>query len=183
MHHPLEAIPPDKRLQVFLPLLIATLVLFSLFRFIGPNQPYNIVDFELAGSVIKADTIVNAWTTMDRIHAGFSLGVDYLFMPLYSTTIGLACVWAASVLASRRRWWRTIGLLFAWGLWLAALFDAIENLGLSAILFGSNVEPWPQISATCATLKFGLIIIGLIYVAIGVVIRLINRSNPQPASP
>lgn len=168
MRHPLEAIPPDKRLRVFLPLLVATLALFSLFRVIGPDKP-SIVDFELAGSVSKATDVVNVWSPMERIHAGFSLGIDYLFMPLYSTTIALACVWGAGVL--KNKLWRTIGILLAWGLWVAAIFDAIENVGLTISLFGSIVDPWPIVSQVCAILKFTLLVLGLLYVIISLARR------------
>jgi hypothetical protein len=172
MTHPLVAIAPEKRLRVFVPLLTATLVLTILFRFIGPTQP-TIVDFELAGSVPKAQAIVDAWSETDRIRAGFSLGIDYLYMPVYSTTIALACVLAAFVL--KRTAWRSIGLLLAWGLWAAAIFDAVENVALLTILLGNNVAPWPQVAQICATIKFGLILAGLLYAAMGLALRLIRR--------
>lgn len=181
MRHPLEAIPPQKRPRVFLPLLVATLALTILFRFIGPSQPYTIIDFELAGSVIQAHNIVGGWTELGRIQAGFSLGIDYLYMPLYSTTIALACVWAAGVLARRSSWAGSIGIGLAWGLWLAALFDAIENIALLVILYGSIVDPWPAIAQMCATLKFGLIILGLVYTLAGVLDRLLGQRTPQAA--
>ena len=170
--HPLAAIPLDKRVRVFVPLLIATLIITLLFRFIGPAQP-TIVDFELAGSVQKADQIINAWNENDHSRAGFSLGFDYLYMPIYSTTIALACVMAASVL--QRKAWTSIGVLLAWGLWLAALFDATENLALLTELLGNNVAPYPEIAQLCATIKFGLILLGLLYVIVGVVLRLIRK--------
>ncbi len=173
MSHPLAAIPPDKRMRVFVPLLIATLVMTFLFRFIGPAQP-TIVDFELAGSVEKAGQIVTAWNETDRIRAGFSLGFDYLYMPLYSTTIALACVMAIGVLRSSA--WRSLGWLLAWGLWIAALSDAIENLALYAILLGNNVAPYPQVAQLCATIKFSLILAGLVYVVVGVIGRVVKRA-------
>lgn len=174
MRHPLEAIPADQRTRVFLPLLIATLLITFAFRFVGPAKP-SIVDFELAGSVDKATDIITAWSPLERIHAGFSLGFDYLYMPIYATTIALACVWAATV--ARSGAWKPIGLALAWGLWLAALFDAIENLALIGNLFGTPLEPYPQIAALCATLKFGLIVLGLLYVVVGVVRRVVQRST------
>ncbi len=172
MFHPLAGIPSDRRAPVFVPLLIATLVITFLFRFIGPAQP-TIVDFELAGSVPKAQAIIDAWNENDRIRAGFSLGFDYLYMPVYSTTIALACVMAAGVW--KRRAWHTAGLLLAWGLWIAAVSDATENLALFNELLGNNVAPWPQVAQICATIKFGLIVLGLLYVAAGIVLRLIKR--------
>jgi len=170
--HPLNAIPSGKRARVFVPLLIATLVITFLFRFIGPARP-SIVDFELAGSVPKAQAIIDAWNENDRIRAGFSLGFDYLYMPVYSTTIALACVMAAGVL--KRTAWHSIGLLLAWGLWIAAVSDATENLALFTELLGNNVAPWPQIAQVCALIKFGLILAGLLYVIAGVVLRLMRR--------
>ena len=170
--HPLNAIPSNKRARVFIPLLIATLLITFAFRFIGPAQP-TIVDFELAGSVSNAQNIINAWNETDRIRAGFSLGIDYLYMPVYSTTIALACVMAAGVLKSKA--WRSIGALLAWGLWAAAIFDAIENVALFTELLGNNIAPYPQIAQVCATIKFALIILGLLYVVIGLVARVARR--------
>ena len=175
MSHPLAAIRPDKRARVFMPLLILTLVITVLFRLIGPAQP-TIVDFELAGSVPKAQAIIDVWNETDRVRAGFSLGFDYLYMPLYSTTIALACLMAAGV--SKRRAWRTVGLLLAWGLWIAAISDALENVALFTELLGNNVAPWPQIAQICATIKFGLILLGLMYVVAGVVLRII-KNKPE----
>lgn len=171
MRHPLEAIPADKRVRVFIPLLVATLLITFAFRFIGPAKP-TIVDFEFAGTAAKAADIINAWTPLERIHAGFSLGFDYLYMPIYSTTIALACVWAAGVIRSGR--WRSIGVTLAWGLWLAAIFDAIENLALIGNLFGAPIDPYPQVAAICAALKFGLILLGLLYVIIAAALRIVR---------
>lgn len=170
--HPLNAIPADKRARVFVPLLIATLVITFLFRFIGPARP-TIVDFELAGSVDEAQAIIDVWNETDRIRAGFSLGFDYLYMPVYSTTIALACLLAAGVL--RRKAWHSMGVLLAWGLWLAAIFDATENLALFTELLGYNVAPYPQIAQICAVIKFGLIGLGLLYVIAGVVAKVARR--------
>jgi hypothetical protein len=172
MTHPLAAIAPETRARIFIALLIATLVITFLFRFIGPAQP-TIVDFELAGSVPNAQAIIDAWDETDRIRAGFSLGFDYLYMPVYSTTIALACVLAAGVLKGKA--WRSIALLLAWGLWAAAIFDAIENAALFTVLLGNNVAPYPQIAQICALIKFGLIVAGLVYAAIGLVLRVIKR--------
>lgn len=177
MSHPLESIPDALRSRVFVWLLIATALLFFLFRFIGPDNP-NIVQFEMAGSVTNSQAIVDAWNPVDRIHAGFSLGIDYLFMPVYSTALALACLMAAGVLTSKR--WRSIGLLLAWGAWFAAIFDATENLALLKILFDLNaIDSWPQIAATCATIKFTLIAIGIIYALAGLAARFIRRDNSQ----
>jgi hypothetical protein len=176
MKHPLEAIPQGKRLLVFLALLAVFLVITIGFRFIGPAQP-SIVDFELAGTTDRAAEIINAWDTQDRIRAGFSLGLDYLYMPVYSTLIALACVWGAGVLASRQ--WRATGLVLGWGLWAAALFDAVENAMLTVVLLGSVAEPYPQVAQECAILKFILIFLGLAFVVVAAVAWLVRKAKPE----
>ncbi len=174
MSHPLESISPSTRSRAFIWLLLVTVLLFFSFDLIGPDKP-NIVDFELAGNSTKSQAIIDAWNPVDRIHAGFSLGIDYLFMPIYSTTIALALIWAAGVLASKR--WRSIGIALAWGIWLAALFDATENFALLKILFDATaIDPWPQIAATCATIKFTLIVIGVIFALVGSIARITKRN-------
>ncbi|MBM3183508.1 MAG: hypothetical protein FJZ83_05675 [Chloroflexi bacterium] len=166
MKHPLEAIPQGKRLCLFLTLLALFLVITIGFRFIGPAKP-NIVDFELAGTTSRASEIINAWDAQDKARAGFSLGFDFLYMPVYSTLIALACVWGAGILASRQ--WRTTGLLLAWGLWAAALLDAVENVALTVLLFGTVADPYPQVAQVCASLKFVLILLGLVFAAVAAV--------------
>jgi len=65
----------------------------------------------------------------------------------------------------------TVGYFLAWGQWLAGLFDAVENYALLTLLQGAAVEGVVPDSAAatlarqCALLKFGLIAVGLIYVA------------------
>ena len=170
MYHPLNSIPQGKRLATFLLLLVATVALSVILRVIGPSTP-NIVDFELAGSIGRASSIINAWDIAAQLRASFGLGLDYLFMPVYSTTIALACLWGAGVLPGRKL--RALGMLFAWGLWLAAVFDVIENLALLVMLFGTVEAPYPQMACICATCKFSLIILGLVYIVTAVIIRII----------
>jgi hypothetical protein len=175
MYHPLISIPKGKKLPTFLFLLAATIGLTAVFRFIGPFSP-NIVDFELAGSVAKASGIINQWSALSKIQAGFNLGIDYLYMPVYSTTIALACVWAAMVLKSRV--WRSVGIMLAWGLWLAAIFDAVENYALLTLLYGNVVDPYPMMARLCATFKFSLILLGLAFSAVAAIIRIALSLKP-----
>ena len=176
MYHPLNAIPQGKRLPVFLWLLAAAIGISMVFRLIGPFKP-NIVDFELAGSVAKSSAIIGAWDTLARLQTCFNLGFDYLYMPVYSTTIALACVMGAGVLS--RSGWRNLGILLAWGLWLAAILDAVENYALLTMLYGSPVDPYPQVAAYCAACKFSLILLGLLYAAVSLVIYLVKLSRAK----
>ena len=177
MYHPLNNVPQNKRLPAFLWLLAATVGITVVFRLIGPFKP-NIVDFELAGSVAKSTAIIGAWDTLARLQTCFNLGFDYLYMPVYSTTIALACVMGAGVVS--RTGWKNLGVLLAWGLWLAAIFDAVENYALITMMYSSPADPYPQVAALCAVCKFSLILLGLLYAAIALVIHLIKLSRAKP---
>jgi hypothetical protein len=183
MRHPFQSIPVNKRPTVFWPLLVVTLFLMVLLNVEGQPMvtqaaPLGIVSYELAGSVSKAQEILASWDQMAQLSAAFSLGLDYVYMLAYSVTIGLACIWAADAL--RRRAWplASVGAPLAWGMWLAAAFDAIENVALVVILFGTLLSPWPELARWCAIFKFGLIFLGLVYAFFGLVVSLVIRPKP-----
>ncbi len=105
--------------------------------------PQGIVSYELAGDPATTQAILDSWGPNARVHAGFSLGLDTLFMPLYAATIALSCLWGAG--AFRRRRWPLVALgrPLAWGVWLAALCDVVENIALWRLLVGPVAVPWP----------------------------------------
>ena len=163
-------------------LLALTLLLLVLLNLIGaplinPTAPYGIISYELAGSVQKSQAILNSWETNAQLHAALSLGVDYLFMVLYALTISLACLWAARVIL-RKGWpFARLGAWLAYGVCLAAVLDAVENIALVQQLFGKVVPPWPEIARWCALIKFGLIFIGLVFAFLGVIAYLFKQPN------
>jgi hypothetical protein len=184
MHHPFQAIPANKRPKVFWPLLVVTLFLMVLLNMEGkpmitPAAPLGIVSYELAGSVTKAQEILASWNQQAQLSAAFSLGLDYVFMLAYSSAIGLACIWTADALRRRGLPLASIGAPLAWGLWLAAVFDAIENVALVVILFGTLQTPWPEVARWCAIVKFSLIFLGLVYAFFGLVVSMVVRGRGQ----
>lgn len=173
MNHPLQSIHTNRKRTFFL-LLAATLLVMLIMNFVGTPltteaAPLGIISFELAGSVDEAQQIVDSWDQNAQLYAAFSLGFDYLFMVLYSTTIALACLWAGETLLGSGWPLSGLGVPLAWGLWLAALLDAVENLGLTRVLLVSNTSPWPEIAMWCAVVKFALIFLGLVYAFFGLV--------------
>jgi hypothetical protein len=180
MQHPFESAPVGKRRAVFVPLFILTLVVMVVLNGVGALlntevAPLGIVSFEFAGNVSTAQAILDSWDLQARVHAGFSLGSDFLFLVLYSTTIGYACAWVASGLRDGAWPLAWFGILLAWGQWLAALLDGVENTALWIILTNGPSVPWPQIAWWCAAVKFTLVLLGLVYVMLGGVWAAIRR--------
>ncbi len=180
--HPLARLAPSAQARVLPPLIIATLALTAVLQAIGrPLQtaaaPLGIVSFELAGATAAAQTILASWDAFARQHAAFSLGLDYLYMPLYAVTIALACVRASATSLRSPQAVAMLGLLLAWGLGLAALLDAVENLALWQVLQGSTAGAWPATARWCAIAKFVLVGAGLFYAGAAVVFYLLRKAR------
>ncbi len=177
MPHPFLSLPARLLPRLFWLLLALTLVLMAIMAGVGAPLttqavPQGIVSFEFAGTVIRAREILDSWSPAAQLRAAFIQGLDFLFLLVYSTTIGLSCTWAAGVLHDRHRSLSSWGPLLAWGQWLAAGFDAFENIALVVLLFGGLASPWPQIAWICAAVKFALIFIGLVYTFFAAALRL-----------
>ncbi len=156
------------RRQLFWGLLALTLALMLCLNLAGlplVNQqaPSGIVSYELAWRLDKSQAILASWDGRAQRYAAFGLGLDYLFMPAYGGLFALACLGSGEALR-RRRWplagW---GAKLAWGMRLAAGLDAVENLALSVMLLETPTRPWPEVAGACASLKFGLLFVGLVY--------------------
>jgi hypothetical protein len=165
----LNSLSPSARRGRFIGLLFLTIAIFLCFRFLDAPlrtaaAPSGIVSFELAGTVANAQAMIDSWDARAQLFAAFGLGLDYLFMPAYGLTFALACLLVA------RKHPGTLsraGRILAWGLLPAVVCDAIENLGLWLSLSGGVRAPWPQISAVCATIKFALLGLALVYALVG----------------
>jgi hypothetical protein len=182
--HPLEAIPAGKRPWVLLGLLAAAVLLMTVTGITGarlttPSAPQGIVSFELAGSLPEAQRILDSWDAAARLRAAFGLGLDFLFPLVYSTAIALGCVWASGTFRTASPGLAVGGVLLAWEQWLAALFDYLENISLTAILFGGAVAPLPELARAFALVKFCLIGVGLAYVVLGLSVRTVGLLMPR----
>ena len=168
--HPLSFISSDNRKRVFFIFLAATLLVMGVFRLVldPPLQteatPSGIVSFELAGSQAKADEIIASWDATAQLYAAFGLGFDFLFMPVYATAIALGVLLAAGRHPGK---FASLGAWVGWGAFVAAIFDAAENVCLFNLLLGNSAANYAGLAAFYATVKFGLILLGIGYALVG----------------
>jgi hypothetical protein len=173
MQHPLEFIPQHMRKSLFYVFFALTIVIFGVFNRVDEHlrtdaAPSGTVSFELAREVSAAQGIVDSWDSNALMHAAFGLGLDYLFMPVYALALSLGLL---LTLNGRTGWYYHLAAWMGWGIFIAALFDAVENYALWRVLTGDIVSPYPEIAALCATIKFILLITGLLTIVIGKVVR------------
>ena len=144
----------------------------------------SIIDFELAGSVDRANEILAAWRAEDVIDDAKAIQVFDLVYPLiYSFAVAGLCVAAAGAWRRRGRdGWARLGIVMAWVAFAAAAFDYVENVGLMASLWNEPMPPWPQVSKIAALAKFGCLYAALAYAVTGAVAWGLNRRGSRPAS-
>jgi len=168
---PLDSWSQKQRKRALVVLVTLALLIIIVFGFTGTTlntdaAPYGIVSFEIAGSVARAEQIINSWDAPARERAAVSLGLDFLFIPVYVGAVILGIHMAADKIQGRLATWRswlTIALL------AAGLLDIVENIALLTILFQSPITPLPSIAKLCALPKFTLIIMGVVYALYGAV--------------
>ena len=169
MSHPLEFISETVQKKIFFTLFALTLGLFGVFAWLDaplrtPAAPNGIVSFELAATPQKAAAIIESWDARAQLFAAFGLGLDYLFMPAYALTISLGVLMVAR---KHGRIFAKLGGFIGWGALLAGLFDAIENVALWLLLSRTATAFYPPIAAVSATIKFTLIVVGLLLAFVG----------------
>jgi hypothetical protein len=137
----------------------------------------SIIDFELAGSVDRANEILSKWRAEGVLDEAKAIQVFDLVYPLiYASALAGGCLFAAGAWgrAGRDRMAKA-GIAMAWLALAAACFDYIENLGLGISLWDEPASPWPQVSRVAAVLKFAAIYITLLYALSGILARWVGR--------
>ena len=163
---------------------ILTIALFLILRIfnnvlITPAAPDGIVSFELAKNMEMIQSILSSWDFYAKINASLSLGIDFLFLIVYALFFATACYLVAQSF-SNNKWIYNTGMLLAKLQFVAGLFDAIENIALTKLLLGSSNNTLPLIAYYFASTKFLILIIGIIYIIVGLLVSFFQR-DAKPA--
>ena len=128
-------------------------------------SPNGIVSFELAKDISVSKNILNSWNDKAKANAGLSLGVDFLFLLVYSSFIALLIYNINNRLWKGKAFYKA-GKIFIYLIFIAALFDIIENIVLLKLLSGDLKQVWSSMAYYFASMKFILILICLFYLII-----------------
>lgn len=176
--NPLEAYSSKKLRKFLWAACVLTLVALAAMRTTGipletAAAPYGIISFEFAGTYANALEMMKSWEGMPVRYAGLNLAFDYFFMIGYGLL--LACLTETVRRKTRVDFLRKTGNLFVGGMLLAALLDAVENIGLIRLYLGVESDAMAALAYWCAAIKFGLILLGLVYMLVTVTVNLLFR--------
>ena len=165
-------VPPRK--QTLILLAAATIALNLVLAWIderlkrtgGPG----IIGLEFAGSLGRVEEIQAEWGGHGEYLARLSLWIDFAFMTSYGAFFALAGVAVRDFAASRGlRRLPAVGVVAPACAVGAALFDVVENAIWLLVLGGHLGDPAPAIATGCASVKFGLIAVAILYSLAGAI--------------
>jgi hypothetical protein len=175
---------PSRKIAFWVLAGLAILSMAALQLLGGPLKteasPAGMVSFELAGTIANAERILESWDPGARVYAGLNLGLDYLFIAGYVGAIGLGCVLVGTMLGRRARLVGGAGGYLAWAIVFAGVLDCVENYALVQLLLGSRQASLAAVARWCAVPKFLVVMVGLLYVLLGVLSSLVVARGARP---
>lgn len=144
----------------------------------------SISDFEFAGSSSRAAQIIAEWGPAGRRLARLGLLLDYGYMLSYGLFFALAGFAVRDAARARgRRWMAKAGGIVPYLALAAACFDASENVALLLMLGGHGRGFAAPFATVCASLKWTLIGIAILYALGGLALWLRDRLSGVAARP
>jgi hypothetical protein len=124
-----------------------------------------------------------AWSPIAlAMRAGFALGFDYLFMPLYAASFFYSGIIAREAFAPRPSRLRRLLTLLAAVPIAGALLDGCENALELWILLGGASDPLPFIASTISGAKMVAVYVGLVLLA-GAILAQVQERQKRKRDP
>jgi hypothetical protein len=141
---------------------------------------YGAVDLQNVPTAWGVRWIMDHWTSPpDSALAGFGLGFDYLFMPLYAAALFFGAIAARERFAPKPGWLRRIMALLAMAPVAGALFDACENALQMIMLTNGPNQVLAALAAEATTAKFAGIAVGLALTLAAVVGMFVKKKEEE----
>ena len=165
---------------------IVIMILVALIVFIWVNQMmasiesylkgatgYGVLDFEFAWTADGIQKIFSAWGSTGKQLEATAIYWDFLYIPAYAFLIAGCNLLVVQRLEGKPQ---EIGLYIVITPFIAGLLDVIENINLLLMINDDifiNLGS-PFIASICATVKFGLVFLGIIFFVLALIILMIS---------
>jgi hypothetical protein len=161
-------------------LIVAFAVLSAALIYTGrplmtPAAPFGIVSFQVAFSEERSLAILGSWDNAARDAAMDNLLLDFPYLVVYAWILSLLCRNAATPATPAMS---RAGRILARYVWLAAVFDVVENFALLHQLTGNVTGTAALTAGIAACAKFSIIAIALAYLPVAVTDNWLARDRP-----
>ena len=141
-----------------------------------PATPLGILNLEFAYDTVKTTVVMNAWAPASHIDniavAKLNTWVDFLFLFFYSFFLFFTCNKIAQAFPGPVE---KAGRLISKAALLAGFFDILENTGMLLTLNGYRSAIIAYFTTVFSVLKFGLVIIAVLYVLLGLLLWVYHK--------
>jgi hypothetical protein len=130
---------------------------------------FGTLDLQHAKTAADVQNVMAAWgPARDGVLAGFNLGFDYLFMPLYGFSFYYGALMARDAFAPKAGLIRRLLTLLAAVPLAGGIFDAAENAIETYMVVNGATDPLAFYAFTATSAKLVCFVIGLVLMLIGV---------------
>lgn len=157
-----------------LALLISQLIMAPIEAELKGATGYGVIEFEFAWTSEQVNTIFKAWGSEGKKKELYVTLVDFFFIPCYSLFMAGCILLVTRKLDGKSQ---EIGFYFTIIPFIAGIFDIIENIILLLMLTNESFI-WslsPFIASLCATIKFSLLFIAIIFFIVALIIIIIKK--------
>jgi hypothetical protein len=131
-------------------------------NYLAPLSSGEIVQFEIAKTVNKANAIIQDWKDTGKYEQGVkSIFLAYFFIALYTIAIALGCRFISACTGNDIL--IKGGRGFSWLIVIATICDFVENIAMSKTLNGQVLQWNISIVYNLARVKFSIVIICILF--------------------
>jgi hypothetical protein len=131
-------------------------------NYLSPLSSDELVQFEIAKTTGKAQTIIQDWKNSGKYELGLqSTYFAYIFMLLYTIAIALGCRFLSALTGNEIL--IKGGKGFSWLIVAATACDLVENIALSRTIRG-DISQWNvRVAYDLARVKFSIVIVCILF--------------------
>src|SRR5688500_259823 len=119
----------------FIFFLLTVAFSFWMRAFLAPLESGDIVEFEMARTPDRAAAIIDEWQQNGKLPMAMrSIYADYFFIILYSITLSAGSLFFSRICGNTL--FRQTGKFFSVLVFVAGIFDVVENIAMTRILSG-----------------------------------------------
>jgi len=163
---------------------LAAVAVFAVLAYIDlklkAESGFGTVDLQKVSTAAGVRAIAAAWTpARHALMAGFNLGFDYLFMPLYGFAFFYGTLAARHAFASYPGTMHRLMTLIAAVPLAGALFDCVENALETYMVVAQPTDQLAQIAYAATTAKMACFYVGFFMSLIGLLGLFVRRKKAE----